>query len=211
MDRSAGRSLRETASTRPVQIKKKNGSDERSKGLSSEGLDERPLLRAANRSGAASVCGRNSITKRQISGWNDGGFVDNVALTHQLKVFEPFRHFAEHRVAHVEVRGSAQGEIELTGGAVGIGGAGHGHDAGRIVFELRGHFQRNRVFGTAHAGAERIAALDNEAGLVAMKVQSIIEAALNKRDKVSGGQRRQLFEQFKLDGAFRWYPSVYSG
>ena len=88
-------------------------------------------------------------------------------------------HFTECRILAVQMGRVLVHDKELGTGGVGMHGACHGEDAGRVAEVIGeavgGEFTWNAVAGAAGAGPLRAAALDHESGNDSVKDQSVVK------------------------------------
>src|SRR5207247_1995842 len=154
------------------------------------------------RAGAAfpcrrSACRRGAGATRPPLFLADGDRRHLVALPDAVHVLHAARDLAEDRVAVVEVRLRAVGDVELRARGVRVLAAGHGERAAHVL--VRVELGRNGVARAPGAGALRAAALHDETGHDAVERQAVVEALPRQRDEVLDGLRRVLREEFQAD------------
>ena len=133
----------------------------------------------------------------------DREFLDDIVLGDAVDDFLVIAadHGAEYSVLAIQVRRRAVGDEKLA--AVGAWSCiGHRQDAGLVVTQFGHEFVFEVVAGTAHAAALRTAALDHEIADDAMKLQSIIVAALGQVDEIGNGDGGLIGKKVDIDGAF---------
>jgi len=131
-----------------------------------------------------------------VVGANTADLIDNLDALNDL---------TESGVLAIQMGCVLVHDEELAAGGVGHHGAGHGQNAALVengvIKAVCLELTADGVLGAAHAVAQRVAALDHEAGDNAMENETIVKALGNEGDKVVDGIWSKLGIELSLHDA----------